>query len=172
MTRIPEREFIRGNRDGPNRRNETYTVCRVNVPIERFEEERALGLHPSYLEHRVAPGWRCPAHARRQAPAPASLAAYEDKQPTIPGTAQELEIVHKTTRQSRAGKPTCVVCRLGVPRERLVAEIETHDDPLIPSLHPGFTTFEVDGETFVRGRKGVDADNVNYPSVCDFCVAG
>lgn len=172
MPRIPEREFIRGNRDGPNRRNETYTVCRVNVPMKRFEKERALGLHPVYLERRVSPGWRCPAQARRRATAPASLAAYEDKQPTLAGPAQEVEIVHKTLRQSPAGRPTCVICRLGVARERLVEEIETYDDPKIPNLHPGFSTFTADGETFVRGRQGVDADNVNYPSACDYCAVG
>lgn len=187
---IPEREFIRGNRDGVRGRNETYTICRVNVPVQRFEDERQAGLHPNYLQHEVSASWRCPAHARRNSTAPADLADYVAKKSKLTGKAQEMKVVHRTLEQPAGKNPTCVICRLKIPRARLVEEILGG-----PNLHPGFRTITVNGRVYGMGKKGihpdnepdfrttviggqpwvsakigVDPDNVNYESACDFCV--
>ncbi|MCP3957642.1 MAG: hypothetical protein GY719_07285 [bacterium] len=162
---IPEREFVCGNRDGQGGRNETYTICRVNVPVARFKAECRERLHPGFLSHEVPPGWRCPAHARRDATAAAELADYKDKWPTLKGKAHELEVVHRTQKQPTGNGPTCVVCRLTVPRERLVEEIRPGKN-----LHPGYSTFRVAYGRSVRSRPEVAGDNVNYGSVCDYCL--
>jgi hypothetical protein len=41
-------EYVHGHRDGKNRRNEHYTICRLGVPAETVAWEVREGLHPGY----------------------------------------------------------------------------------------------------------------------------
>lgn len=150
-----EGEFISGNRDGPKGRNDTYNICRFDVPKVQFKAEESLGLHPSYLEHRVSPGWRCPAHSRAN---PAVSIAPGGIPKALP---QRVEIVHRDVLVR--DRPTCVVCRLGVDRNQLVREVRA-------GLHPGYRTITIHGETYVQGiGTGKNPDNVNFgASECSF----
>ena len=64
-------EFIHGHRDGENRRNEHYTICRLGVPVRTLVWEVREGLHPHYevrtegdqfylrRKNGKTPEWRC-----------------------------------------------------------------------------------------------------------------
>lgn len=41
-------EYIHGHRDGANRRNEHYTICRLGVPVRTLVREVREGFHPDY----------------------------------------------------------------------------------------------------------------------------
>lgn len=156
---VPGKEFIRGNRDGTRRRNESYTVCRLQVPVQQFAEEVRLGKH----HHSVTCTGRCPAldekyleHAGKAATLARWQAADLGDEPR-----QTLTVVHP---DPQGNGETVTICRLGVPRATLVEEIKTD-----PRLHQHYGTVRVNQQDYVRGIPTEDLDNVNHPE--PFCRA-
>lgn len=125
-------EFIRGNREGANRANETYHVCRFHVPEKVFEEEIAAGHHTHAVrEMRVLSC--CPAHGE---PGPAK----DESLANVPAgsfandPSESVELVFEEGGSD--GTPLYTICRLGVPRRRMVEEV-------CRGLHPGYTPYYV-----------------------------
>lgn len=161
-----EIDFIRGNRDGPNRRNESYTVCRLHVPKDRFDNETALGLHPGTVALTgVEP---CPAESFLQRSKkslsplePAPLSAWSQKHgglKTVP--AHAAEHVHSTSPVDGS----CTICRLRVPRQRMVEEVHA-------KLHPGYHVVTMaTGYEYVQGDRTTGFDNVNERETRRLCT--
>jgi hypothetical protein len=241
-----EHEFIRGNRDGPHGRNETYTVCRLRVAEDDLKREMAAAHHPRF--HTLSTCWDCPAHVYlkdwiryaqraltrvtgkkvktptagasvrtwirfldstlagvpqakgvqrpdeeaqlgdwihfineviakvsvrgagnsrkpvgtstlkpiRLPPPPAAPAAMWQAATLDVGLADPFEMVQRDPDRPE-GKSTFTVCRLGVPRETLVREVDE-------GLHPGYHVCRRKDKTpFVQGNPTQWFDNVNHP---------
>lgn len=166
----PEREFIRGNRDGTRRANETYTVCRIGVSQKRLDEEMQLGLHSHFVSADLC--WDCPGHmfvkaqkkhlrrlggaqdqGKYSAPSAVDLKRWQ-KSGQDKGGVETLEIVQRDLRPS--GDSTYTICRVGVPRLTMVREVES-------GLHPGYHVRTGKRGRYVQGNPTRPFDNVNYP---------
>lgn len=141
-------EHIHGNQDGPHGLSDTYTICRVGVPKARLLTEVDAGLHPNYEVVQGAKGskylrnspnargidnidsgapWVCRAHhgpLRAEGPLGASLKAR------LVYPTRMTEFIHGEQPRGRA-KTSYTLCRLGVPRQRVVEEIHA-------GMHPGY----------------------------------
>jgi len=149
-------ELIHGNRDGPGKTNETFTICRVGVPRRRVATEIKKGLHPDYHLVRVKEiyyprnnpnsesmdnvnaqkgGWCCPAHAQSKCQSSRRAAGAPDgERRFLPGVSPETrstDFIHGEEPPDEAKDRTYALCRLGVPRRQLVWEIAA-------GLHPGY----------------------------------
>jgi len=170
-----EHEFIRGNRDGPDGSNDTYTECRLRVSEERLDEEMKLGLHPHFLT--LSQCWNCPAHIyyaawiqyvkamlAKQRPTGAKVLAPPTAAPLKAWKASGLahrsagtfEIIQQDPDRSAARK-TFTVCRAAIPRELVVEEVEA-------GLHPGYhVRTSSTGQRYVQGNPTRAFDNVDEP---------
>jgi hypothetical protein len=150
-------EFIYGNRDGENGANDTYQICRIHVTEGRYDQEGLLGLHPRSRPIDVSRGrpWRCcPAQLEpgpgRDAPLGKVFAA--DLADTRERPLHFAELVRE---EAPNGGRRFTLCRLGVPRETLVAEVQA-------GLHPDYHTVRIGGEAYVRANPDVArTNNVN-----------
>lgn len=165
-----EHEFIRGNRDGPDGCNDTYTVCRLRVSRERLDGEMKQGMHPNFFT--MSSCWDCPAHVYlsawlkyvkrrptgtrvRRPPAAASMEDWKRSGLTN-RPAQALELVQRDPDRPPQ-RQTFTICRVAVPRERLVREVEA-------GLHPGYHVRRTkSGRPFVQGNPTDVFDNVDEP---------
>lgn len=165
-----EREFVRGNRNGPGRSNDSYTVCRLRVPQARLDEEMSLGMHSHFVS--ASDCWDCPAHIflkaeqkwrrrrgiqdqrRYSPPSAVELKRWlaTDRQST--GT-EALEIIHRDG-DSPEDAPTYTICRVAVPRETLVREVKA-------GLHPRYHVRTSRRGDYVQGNPTEAFDNANYP---------
>jgi len=149
-------ELIHGNRDGPGKCSETFTICQIGVPRRRVAAEIKKDLHPNYHLVEVSgiyyprnnpnskamdnvnaqrSGWRCPAHEAyalllAEGP-PASPAREKRFLPGAPAKTRSIDFVHGEDPPVEAKERTYALCRLGVPRRQLVWEIAA-------GLHPGY----------------------------------
>jgi len=150
-------EFIFGNRDGKNRANDTYNVCRFHVPRKLFEAEKKAGFHGHTLEAMHVPTC-CPARVQ---PNPKREVALTDKRAANikqrPG--EVIELIYEEFQTLDGRKPTplpakkkgkakkagnslaaderlLTICRLGVPRPRMVEEVSL-------DLHPAYKVIRV-----------------------------
>ena len=172
-----EREFIRGNLDGPGGANETYTVCRLRVPWRRLLKEAKLGLHHHF--NSLPRCWECPAHIflkaeqkyrarqgndatskeRYSPPSAAALERWRDSR-LVRRPAEALEIIQKDPDKEGCAS-TYTICRIAVPRERMVSEV-------LEGLHPGYhvpkrNKGDACHELYVKGNSTEPFDNVNFP---------
>ncbi len=161
--RTPEREFIRGNRDGPGRSNETYTVCRLRVPEERLDREIAAGLHSHSVKSTMC--WKCPAHIFLAAEvAPRDRHPDQEDYPAPPvvkaaswkkfGPPETVEVIQRDPDRPK-DDPTYTICRIAIPRHRMVSEVEA-------GLHPRYHVRNGSRGPYVQGNPSKSFDNVNY----------
>jgi len=149
------REFICGNKDGriregtkrPN--NATYNVCRIGIPEGTLPEQllAELRLWPQVMgsEWPSCPAVKALRHSSKAKPA----SAYR-KAGLGPGPGHRLEVI----RNMEEGEGF-VICRLGVPRTRMVEEVEA-------KLHPGYRVVSIKGDKFVEAQAdGTKKNNVN-----------
>lgn len=165
-----EHEFIRGNRDGPDGTSDTYTVCRLRVGQERLDDEMKAGLHSHFFT--LPSCWDCPAHIYLKAwlefqkrnpdsaalhppPAAAPLEDWTSSGLTH-SSGQTAELVQRDADRSLK-EQTFTVCRIAVPRERLVQEVYA-------GLHPGYHVRKTaTGRRYVKGNPTESFDNVDEP---------
>jgi len=142
--------FIRGNRDGPNRRNLTYTICRFDVTPQQLKTEIRQGLHAESLVNKSPEPWPCPALAWAQ------FAHPDPKLPRLAGLSpasvpdeEKVRVLRKEPGQIHG----FTICRLGVTKARLSEEI-------LADLHPGYMVG-------FNGPQGIGSgevpDNINHP---------
>jgi hypothetical protein len=149
-------ELIHGNRDGPGKTNETFTICRTGVPRRRVAAEIKTGLHSNYHLVKVKgiyyprnnpnskamdnvnaqeDGWRCPAQATDARPpsegVPVTPGGEKRFLPGAPAKTRSMDFIHGEEPPVEAKKRTYTLCRLGVPRRQLVWEIAA-------GLHPDY----------------------------------
>jgi len=181
-SRLPgdeEREFIRGNRDGVAGTNDTYTVCRLRVSQKRLDQEMSLGLHSHFLS--ASTPWECPAHiflkAAKKAQKkkvmegegklhpPKAVPASRWLDSGLADSAGEVaEVIQKDPDRSGA-RTTYTICRIAVPRERMVLEVK---EGLHPRYHvrrrkAGSLPKEDPRRLYVKGNPSEPFDNVDYP---------
>jgi len=125
-------EFICGKRDGDGGANESYNVCRFHVPEQVLKEEIAAGHHIHAVREMHVLSC-CPAHgqpgAARDEPLTKVAAGSLESQPS--------ECVEMVFAESHVGgERNYTICRLGVPRRRMVEEV-------YKGLHPGYTAYYV-----------------------------
>lgn len=131
-----------------------YNVCRVRVPQDRLDDELDGGLHPNARFRARDEVEGCPArsqpHQSPEVPLEMVLATGIDSDPR--------EVVELIEREPGHGRlATYTICRLGVPRDRMVDEVEA-------GLHRGYHTVEMSSGTFVRANPdGAKENNVNPP---------
>jgi len=158
------KEFIRGNRDGRNGRNETYTVCRLAVPAKDLSVELSRGGH----HHFVTCPSTCPvaqnySSYKRHAGTEADISTWEAANLSLGGR-ESLEVIHP---EPSSNGETYTICRLGVPRKTLVEEVDKRIKKKVggkvvtKKLHPRYRTIRVGGEKFVQGIPSSPVDNVN-----------
>lgn len=181
-SRLPsdeEREFLRGNRDGVEGTNDTYTVCRLRVTQERLDEEMSLGFHSHFLS--VSAPWECPAHiflkAAKKAEEKRVIEGKGNLRPpkAVPASrwlasgltdsaGEVAEVIQKDPDRSGA-QSTYTICRIAVPRERMVLEV-------MEGLHPryhvrrrkaGSLPKDDPRRLYVKGNPSEPFDNVDYP---------
>jgi len=144
-----EREFIRSN---GSPQSETYTVCRLEVPLHRFADELRLGMH----RHFVNSPTECPAmtlgYYQQHAGPAASFEAWE-KAGLRPGPRETLEVVHPSSRRNGG---TLTICRIGVPRKTLIEELDAN-------LHDHYHATRRKGSEFAQGNPSNEEDNVRHP---------
>lgn len=164
-------EFVYGNRDGDNGRNDTYQICRVHVPDGRYVQEGLLGLHPRSQPIDTSAGrpWRCcPAqlepHSGRDAPL---RKVFEADVADAPGRPLHFAELVREEPPDGGGQRRFTLCRLGIPRETLVAEVKA-------GLHPDYHVVRIGRESYVRANPGPDrrttVNRVGRPwSCCGTC---
>lgn len=171
----PEWEFVRGNRDAPDGTSETYTVCRLRVPKKRLDEEMQLGLHPHFLS--LERRGECPAHlflkaaAMKRArlghatPPPSAVPLERWRASGLLGRpAEAVEVIQRDPDRS-GDASSFTICRIAVPRERMVLEVKE-------GLHPGYHVRRRRGGSlgaddprrlYVKGNPTEPFDNVDFP---------
>lgn len=149
---IEVKEFVCGNRDGRiregNRRpnNATYNVCRIGVSEDMLQQRPLANLH--LLPQALGSDWLgCPAmkvlgHASDAMP----MSAYS-KVGLGPGPGHRLEVIREVDDEGGY-----VICRLGVPRTRMVEEVEA-------DLHPGYRVVSIKGDKFVEAKADKNKKN-------------
>lgn len=175
-------EFIRGNHDGPYDVDDTYTVCRVNVPRRQLVEEiDTLQLHPGYrvLHVRDASGnviderpqntpdgiaftninqgnWPecCPAEKHR------NQAAKEGPSSRLaPSGTCTVEYIHGHRDGKNRRNEHYTICRLGVPMRILAREVRE-------GLHPDYEVVYKCGQFQVRRKDGTEEPAWRCGMVC------
>jgi len=149
------KEFICGNHDGRDgANNATYNVCRIEVSEGDLKKELAAGLHPR-LDALEMQWLSCPAMGAKSDASNVKPLSDFVQAGLGPDPGHRLELIRKM-----AGNGGYIVCRLGVPRTRMVEEVEA-------KLHPGYHVVSVRGDKFVRANpdktKQNNVDKVGRP---------
>lgn len=158
-------EFIHANSAGPGGVSDTYTICRVGVPRARLVREVQKGFHPHYqIVHvdgrdfvRRKPGaeevervnqdgpWVCAAQTEAQRTREGSYRNLVRLPPCEPN----LELIHGEQSPRDGRNRSYTVCRLAVPRERLLQEISE-------GMHPGYSVTQESGVKVPQPNHHVD----------------
>ena len=165
--------FIHGNHEGPNRRNESYTICRVNVPRQRLVEEIRRGYHPFHevetidgkeypklKSGRLTDPPRNPWIACAECRAVGSKKFATPEPEPIPAYASPLQCDEERIIRQDEKKDTFFTCRLGVRRTDAVREA-------LAGWYPGYHRLRVNGMSYLRNNPNFRSpDNVNSDWPC------
>ncbi|MCP5110972.1 MAG: hypothetical protein GY953_09070 [bacterium] len=162
--------FIHGNHEGYNRRNESYTICRIDVPRKLLVEEIRRGYHPFHVVETVGGKEYPRLKDDRLADPPkiactACLAIGNEKFATpepdkIPTYASPLQSDEERMVRQDEEEDTYFTCRLGVRRPDAVNEA-------LAGWYPGYHRLRVGGMDYLRNNPNFEnPDNVNSTWQC------
>ena len=173
------RELIHCNGDGgADAECTTYTICRTKVPRPRLVEEIDEGLHPAFYARNYAGGWFavkrpdarhinninktrkrwvCAAQTDSRRTDEGPLSSFVKMKNG--GSARMVELIHGERGGPHGRNESYTLCRLGVTRQRVVAEIRA-------GMHPAYHVEVVDGVEYPRPDNSETTATRECPLVC------